>query len=98
MQRRFWLAISSVTSLLVSMTLMTRPAQAIIVTPAIILVPIAKIVAGVMTVASIPIAGLGVWWHQTKNISMWKVLLIVFLVILDLGLLTYIILRCCNSE
>jgi hypothetical protein len=87
-------------SLLLVLGLLLHPqkAHAIIFLPAIILIPIAKIVAIVIGGFSIPSLGLGALIHKLFGKSLKKTLVFIFLFLVFLGILLGLFLKLHNPD
>lgn len=75
-----------------------KPAHAIIFLPAIILIPIAKIVALIIGGFSFPALGIGALWSKLFRKSLQRTLLIIACALLILGSLIALVLKIYNPE
>ena len=77
-------------SLLLITLVLAKPAQAIIVTPALVLLPVTKIIAAIFTALSIPLGGWIVWREKIAQ-QWWKILVIILLLVANVCLVVYLV-------
>lgn len=75
-----------------------KPAHAIIFLPAIVLIPIAKIVAIIMGGFSLPALGVGALWSKLFGKSLRRTITIIITLLVILGLVFAIFLKIHNPE
>jgi hypothetical protein len=88
----------SVISLLLFLAFVTPRAHAIIFLPAVILIPIAKIVALVIGGFSFPALGLGALWSKLFRTSIKRTLSIIITLLILLGILLVVLLKIYNPD
>ena len=90
--------ITAVVFLSVAAAYLAPPAQAIIILPALILIPIAKIIAIVVGGFAFPALGMGVLWNKLFNTPLKKVLVFAFLLLVVIGVCTAVYLKVTTPE
>jgi hypothetical protein len=83
---------------LVAVLVFPRPAEAIVILPAVVLIPIAKLVAVVIGGLSLPAVGIGAVWQRMSGAPKWKVTLVVAVSLLVLAVLLAVGLQVMNPE
>ncbi len=82
-----------VTGLVLGLVLFTKSAQAIVILPAVILIPIAKLVALIIGGLSLPSTTVGVLWSKLFKTSIKRTLSIVLAILLILGVILFVALK-----
>lgn len=68
-----------------------KPVHAIVILPAVIIIPIAKVIAAVIGALSLPNIGLGILWHKYFHTPLRKTLFVGFFLIFFIGIVLFFV-------